>query len=169
MSESQVLTVVAVCAPIVAVSMMVIAWCAMQALSSARNLERRLEAVLSQWEPVAGEVSRAVKEFNEQTGELLTRLNDLTTRLHQQTVRAESVFGEVGATVSQTFGELERVVQSTMQQVGSAVDSLERTVRAPVMKLRAFVGGVSAAVRHFAGGRRQASPDRVPADEEMFI
>ncbi len=168
MSESQLLLVVAASAVVVALSMAVIAWCAVSSRRSIRNLEERAEALFDRWEPVAEETSQAVRGFAEQSGELLLRLNSLSAILHNQAGQAGEVLDELASAVQRNILELDVAVRDTLARFNSASEGLERALRFPATRVRAIVEGISAALRHLAR-RKQPSPERISTDEEMFI
>lgn len=168
MSESQLLPIIAVSAGIVAISMVVIAWCAVSARASFRNLEERVNQFCDRWEPVAEETSSAVKEFVEQSGELLSRLNSLSASLQKQALQADSLLKDLVTTARSNLDEANHAFRSTIDRFNAVSEALERAVRVPVTKARALMEGISAALRHLARGRRP-SPERISTDEEMFI
>ena len=168
MSESQLLTIIAVSSGIVAISMGVIAWCAVSARESIRNLEERANQFLDTWEPVAEETSSAVKDFTEQSGELLSRLNSLSATLQKQALHADSLIKDLATTAHANLREVDTAVRSTVARFNAVSEALERAVKLPAAKVRALMEGISVALRHLAQGRRP-SPERISTDEEMFI
>ena len=168
MNETQLLQVIATSGGIVAISMVVIAWCAVSARESFRNLEERVNQFCDRWEPVAEETSSAVKEFVEQSGELLSRLNSLSASLQKQALQADSLLTELVTTAQSNLKEADKAFRSTIDRFNAVSEALERAVKMPVTKLRALMDGISAALRHLARGRRP-SPERISTDEEMFI
>ena len=168
MSESQLLVVIAASAVVVASSVAVIAWCAVSSRRSIRNLEARAASLFDSWQPVAEETSKAVRDFAEQSGELLSRLNSLSAVLHQQALQGGSLLNDLAQAAQRNISEVEAAVRDILGRVNATSATLERAVHLPATKARAFVQGVSAALRHLARGRRR-SPDRISTDEEMFI
>ena len=168
MSDTQLLSVIAVSAAAGAICMAVMAWCAVSVKDSVRNLEERAEALAAKWEPLAEETSRAVKEFSEKSGELLSVLNNLSAELHKQALQTAAVLDELAATARHTIVEVDAAVKDAVTLVSTASTGIERALSAPVTKLRAVVEGVSAALRHLVRGK-PTSPERISTDEEMFI
>jgi ABC-type transporter Mla subunit MlaD len=173
MSESQLLLVIAASAVIVALSMVVIAWCAVSSKRSLRNLEERAEALFDRWEPVADETSRAVKDFAEHSGELLSRLNRLSVTLHKQATQVGAVLDQFAAAAQRNILEVDGAVRDTLARFNAVSAGLERALRFPATKVRALAEGISAAWRHLAqrkpAQRKPHSPERISTDEEMFI
>ena len=168
MSESQLLLVIGASAAMVALCMLVIACCAVSSTRSIRRMERRTNALINRWQPVAHEASHAIKEFAEQSGELLTRLNRLSALLHKQAEHAGGVLDDLVAAAQRNVFELDLTVQETLARFRRIAEALERAVRFPATRIRAVAEGVSAAFRHLTR-RQPRSPERVSTDEEMFI
>ncbi len=168
MSDSQLLMVIGVSAAAMAAAMAVIAVCALFATRSIRDLSRRADALIAQWEPVAGEITRTAQAFSQQSGELLTRLSGLAANLQEQADRVDGALDEVVSSVKRTTRDVEATAQKTLRQFEELTDALERAFRLPLDKLRAFGESVSNILRHFTRGKRPA-PDRIPNEEERFI
>ena len=168
MSDTQLLSVIAVSAAAGAICMAEMAWCAVSVKDSVRNLEERAEALAAKWEPLAEETSRAVSEFSEKSGELLSVLNSLGAELHKQALQTGAVLDELAATARHTIVELDSAVNEAVTIFSTASAGIERAISAPVTKLRAVVEGFRAALRHLVRGK-PTSPERISTDEEMFI
>ena len=168
MSDSQLLMVIGISTAAMGVALCVIAGCAIVATRNIRDLLARADALLALWEPVAGEVSRAVKGFSEQSGELISRLSALAANLQEQADRVDGAIEEVASAVRRTTQDVESTARKTLRQFEELTDALDQAVRAPVIKLRALGEAIGAMLRQFKRGKRP-DPDRIPNEEERFI
>lgn len=168
MSETQLLFVIAASTVVIAVALVVIAAFAYASMRAVKEIEERTGEFLDTWQPVAAETRQTVKDFSEQSGELLTRLNSLSALLHKQALQADSLVSNLAETAHRNIEEVDAAVRGTVGRINSAVEALDKAVRVPATKLRAVAAGISAALRELSGGRPR-SPDRISTDEEMFI
>lgn len=168
MSETQLLGVIAASAAVIAVAMVLIAVVGYAALKRLMRLEERSEQFFRTWEPVAEETRAAAKDFSEQSGELLSRLNTLTALVHKQALQADSLLGDLALTARRNVSEVDATVRGILDRINSMVEALERVVTVPATKIRAVGVGLGTAFRHLARPRSKP-PDRISTDEEMFI
>ncbi len=169
MSETQfLLPVIAALAVVIAVAVVAIAISAFAVTKAVRNLDERAGEFFDAWQPAAEETRQAAKDFSEQSGELLARLNSLSAVLHKQALRADSVINDLATSAHQNIEEVDSAVRATLDRINSAFEALERAVTIPATKFRAVAAGIGAAFRELTRQRPQ-TPDRISTDEDMFI
>ncbi len=169
MTESQLYVFLAFAVVVVALAMLVIAYCGYQALMSLRRMERRSEEFFDQWMPVAQDAGRFLEHFSIQSGELLARLNELTARLQEQSLQVDSAVRSISVAARRNAQTLDTGLRQLLRRIDGAAQAIENGVRAPVRQLRAVGIGVSAAMRSLLPRRSRTAPDRISADEEMFL
>lgn len=121
-----------------------------------------------EWQPVAAEATETVRNFAEQSGELLSRLNSLTANLQKQSMQVEASLASLAEVAQRNAESVDATVQTTLERFNAATDTFNQAVRVPATQLRAIGAGLSAAMRNLASGR-QRDPARISADEEMFL
>lgn len=121
-----------------------------------------------EWQPVAAEAKETVRNFAEQSGELLSRLNSLTANLQKQSMQVEASLASLAEVAQRNAESVDATVQTTLERFNAATDTFNQAVRVPATQLRAIGAGLSAAMRNLASGR-QRDPARISADEEMFL
>jgi len=159
---------IAVFAGVVAAAMVAVACCAYGAWKVVRRIEARSAEFLDEWQPVAAEARETVRNFAEQSGELLSRLNSLTANLHKQSMQVEGSLANLTAIAQRNAESVDATVQTTLERFNAATEAFNQAVRLPATQLRAIGAGLSAAMRNLASGRER-DPARISADEEMFL
>ena len=168
MSESQFLLGAAVVGGIFAISIVVIACCAVSALQSVRRIETRAADFFAEWQPAAEDTKEAVRHFTEQSGELLARLNALTANAQKQSLHVESALSDLASVAQRNAASVDATIQQVLERINAAAEALDQAVRVPAKQLRALGAGIAAAMRSLSGSRHQ-DPARISADEEMFL
>ena len=164
----QIPTILAVCAMIATFAIVLLAVCAVAVLLSVRKANARLMEFVDRWQPVAESAQQTVADFAEHSGELLSRLNQLTAVLHKQTLQLDSMLSRLLATAQGNVEGADATVRKTLEAVNSTVEALEQSVQVPKKKLRALAAGMSAAMQRLSKGQPE-DPGRISTDEEMFI
>lgn len=159
---------IAAFAGVVAVAMAAMACCAYGAWKAIRRAEARSAEFFDEWQPVAAEAQETVRNFAEQSGELLSRLNSLTANLQKQSMQVEASLASLAEVAQRNAESVDATVQATLERFNAATDTFNQAVRVPATQLRAIGAGLSAAMRNLASGR-QRDPARISADEEMFL
>lgn len=159
---------IAVFAGVIAVAMVALVYGAYGAWKAVRRMETRSAEFLDEWQPVAAEASETVRNFAEQSGELLSRLNSLTASLQKQSMQIEGSLANLASIAQRNAESVDATVQTTLERFNAATDALNQAVRVPATQLRAIGAGLSAAMRNLASGRER-DPARISADEEMFL
>ena len=168
MSETQLLAVIAALIGVIAVALVAIAVFAYASMKAVKQLDERTGEFFDTWQPLAAETRQTVKDFAEQSGELLSRLNTLSALLHKQALQADSLVSGLADAAHRNIEEVDSAVRGTLDRINSAIQTLDRAVTVPATKLRAVAAGISAAFRDLTRGRPR-SPERISTDEEMFI
>ena len=169
MSESQLYVFVAIALIVASIAMVTLAYCGYQALRSVRRMERRASAFMDRWTPVAEEAEGFLRRFAGESIELLERLNELTDRLHRQSRQVEESLGNLSSAAQRNADAVNEGLRRLLGRLNRAAAAIELGVRLPARHLRALGLGVSAAVRALAPAPRRLPPDRISADEEMFL
>ena len=159
---------IAVFAGVIAIAMVALVYGAYGAWKAVRRMETRSAEFLDEWQPVAAEASETVRNFAEQSGELLSRLNSLTASLQKQSMQIEGSLANLASIAQRNAESVDATVQTTLERFNAATDALNQAVRVPATQLRAIGAGLSAAMRNLASGRER-DPARISADEEMFL
>ena len=159
---------IAVFGGVVAAATVVLACCAYAAWKSIRRIEARSLEFFDEWEPLADETRQTVRNFAEQSGELLSRLNSLTANLQKQSMQVEASINSLASIAQRNAESVDATVQATLERFNAATETFNQALRVPANQLRAFGAGLSAAMRNLASGR-QRDPARISADEEMFL
>ncbi len=169
LGDAQSLTLaIAVFAGVVAAAMVAVACCAYGVWKEIQRIETRSSEFFDEWQPVAGEAKEAVRDFAEQSGELLSRLNSLTANLQKQSMQVEASVTSLAAIAQRNAESVDATVQATLDRFNAATETLDQALRVPTTQLRAFGAGLAAAMRNLASSR-QRDPARISADEEMFL
>lgn len=153
---------------VVAVAMVVLAWCAYRVWQSMMRIETRSLEFIDEWQPIAAEAKETVRNFAEQSGELLARLNSLTANLQKQSMQVEASISSLADIAQRNAQSVDDTVKATLERFNAATQAFDQALRIPATQLRAFGAGLSAAMRNLASGR-QRDPARISADEEMFL
>ena len=169
MSETQIMMAAALgLMAVTAAAAVAAAWSVHEILKAVRRLDERAREFCDAWQPVASETSEAVKDFSEQSGELLSRLNGLSALLHKQALQADAMVQKVATAANRNIESVDETVQGTLDRIKSASESLERAVKLPAVQMKALAAGIRAALRELSfRGRKDTG--RVSTDEEMFI
>lgn len=168
MSETQLLGVIAAGVGVIALAMVVIAIVSFASLRRVRVLQERASEFFDVWQPFAAEARVAVRDFSQQSGELLSRLNSLTALLQEQAEQADSLVKELTSSAHRNVSEIDAAVKGIVDRINGLLEALDRAVRVPATKIRALGAGLGAAFRELSRSRT-TSPDRISTDEEMFI
>ena len=168
MSESGLHLLIGVSTAVVAASIAAIAWNCVLISRSVRRFERRAEGLIDELEPLVKDANRAIGEFSDQSGQLLVRLNEISTILQGKVLQVGEVVGEFTDAAQRNISEADKLMAETLRGVGQVTSLIESAVQAPAAKLRALFEGLSAALRYLSRGRSY-SPERISTDEEMFI
>ena len=112
----QIPTILAVCAMIATFAIVLLAVCAVAVLLSVRKANARLMEFVDRWQPVAESAQQTVADFAEHSGELLSRLNQLTAVLHKQTLQLDSMLSRLLATAP---GQCRRCRRDRAEDFGS--------------------------------------------------
>lgn len=166
--DQQTLTMLTVFSGLVALAIIVLAGCVVAICLEIRRLSARANEFMDRWQPVADSAEQTIEEFSAQSGQLLSRLNEIAALLHKQTLQADSLINDLVATSQRSVEDVDRTVQKALATIHSTVEAFDQAVRLPSQKLKAIVAGLSAALRHLAAGRAK-DPGRISTDEEMFI
>ena len=166
--DQQTLTMLTVFCGLVALAIVVLTACVVAICLEIRRLSARANKFMDRWQPLAASAEQAMDEFSTQSGQLLSRLNEIAALLHKQALQADSLIDDMVATSQRSVQDVDRTVQKALATIHSTVESFDQAVRLPSQKLKAIVAGLSAALRHLAAGRAK-DPGRISTDEEMFI
>ncbi len=166
--EQQVLTMLTVFSGLVALAIVLLVACAVAIWLEIRRLSERANQFMDRWQPVADSVEQSVEEISGQSGQLLSKLNEVAALLHKQALQADSLIDDLVATSQRTVSDMDRTLKKALETIQSTVESFDQAVRLPSQKLKAIAAGLTAAMRFLAAGRAK-EPGRISTDEEMFI
>lgn len=165
-NQAQLILVAAAC--VTALSAGVVACCAVVLTLRMRALGERITALCSRWEDLADEISAVATDFSRRSEEMMSATSDLVAALHREVGRIESTLVLVRTKLSGAADDVQGAVQGAIARVTDLSAALEAVVRIPMGRLRALLAGISGIMRRLSRNRGP-TPDRIPADEELFI
>lgn len=135
---------------------------------SAKALEVHVARLTPKLEALTDTTHLAVTEGRASLAEITTQAKEILDSTKRQVNRIESVVDDATQRAHSQLQRAEMVVDDAVNRAHHAVAAVQSGVKKPIREINAVAVGVRTAVHHFMRGDRP-HPDRVTADEEMFI
>jgi len=135
---------------------------------TANKLKQRADTFMDRWEPVADTSQKMLDDIRKQSGEILTKVNELAESSKGAMDKADTILGDLSVTTKKQLDRVDQSVEGALKRLEEPGVVVHRTMMVPVRKARAMAAAMGAIVDTLVAGR--SSPvDRATLDEEMFI
>jgi uncharacterized protein YoxC len=168
MDQQALLIVMTVFVAIAAVAMVFQAVMLWGVSKSARAVEERVAKLAPKVESLAESSRAAIEEGRANMAEITSRTKEILDTTQRQLNRVDQVLEDVADRVRVQFDRAEMVVDDVMTRAQETVAVVHGGIMKPIREINGVAAGIRAALHYFMRGGRP-SPDRVTADEEMFI
>jgi hypothetical protein len=132
------------------------------------TLSDNSNAAISEGRAAITEGRAAVAEGRASMAEITVQAMEIMDSTKRQVARIEGVVEDASQRVHAQLEHAEMVVDDAVNRAHQAVVAVQAGVKKPVREMSAVAMGVRTAFHQFMRGDRP-NPDRVAADEEMFI
>lgn len=135
---------------------------------TAKQLKERADTFMDRWEPVAETSQKMLEDIRKQSGDILTKINDLAESTKDAMDKADTILGDISTSTKKSLDRVDQSVEGALKRLEETGVSVHRTMMVPVRKARAMAAAMGAIIDTLVAGR--SSPvDRATLDEEMFI
>lgn len=166
--DQPLLIIMAVFVGIAAVAMVFQAAMLFGVAKSARAMEERVAKLAPEVESLAKTSRAAIDEGRANMAEITSRTKEILDTTQRQLNRVDKVLEDVSERARIQMDRAEMVVDDAMSRAQQTIATVHGGIMAPIREINGVAAGVRAALQYFMRGGRP-SPDRVTADEEMFI
>ncbi len=162
------LIVMAVFTAIAAIALVIQAVMMYGVSKSARAVEEHVARLAPKVESLTETSRVAINEGRASMAEITMRTREILDTTQRQLNRVDHVLEDVTERARVQFDRAEMVMDDAMTRAQQTVATVHSGIMKPIREINGVAAGMRAAIQYFMRGDRP-TPDRVTADEEMFI